>query len=70
MASGEDLSLAVLQGAGLSQVGLYPPSVWGRWAPLHTGIPLAYVASSIVDVDVWHLEPPHTAHHSNGAARA
>ncbi len=36
MARAEDLSLAVLQGAGLSQVGLYPPSVKGRWPPLHT----------------------------------
>ncbi len=36
MARDEDLSLAVLQGAGLSQVGLYPLSVLGRWPPLHT----------------------------------
>ncbi len=31
MARDEDLSLAVLQGAGPSQVGFYPPSVLGRW---------------------------------------
>ncbi len=36
MALDEDLSLAVLQGDGPSQVGLYPPSVLGRWRPLHT----------------------------------
>ncbi len=36
MARDEDLSLAVLQGAELSQVGLYPPSVLGRWPLLHT----------------------------------
>ncbi len=36
MARDEDLSLAVLQGAGLSQVGLHPPSVVGRWPPWHT----------------------------------
>ncbi len=36
MARDEDLSLAVLQGAGLSRVGLYQPSVLGRWPPLHT----------------------------------
>ncbi len=36
MAHDEDLSLAVLQGAGLSQVDLYPPSVLGRWPLLHT----------------------------------
>ncbi len=36
MARDEDLLLAVLQGAGLSRVGLYPPSVEGRWPPLYT----------------------------------
>ncbi len=36
MARDEDLSLAVLQGVGPSQVGLYAPSVLGRWPPLHT----------------------------------
>ncbi len=36
LARDEDLSLAVLQGAGLSQVGLYLPSVLGRWPPLQT----------------------------------
>ncbi len=36
MARDEDLSPAVLQGVGPSQVGLYPPSVLGRWPPLHT----------------------------------
>ncbi len=36
MARDEDLSLAALQVARPSQVGLYPPSVLGRWPPLHT----------------------------------
>ncbi len=36
MARDENFSLAVLQGVGPSQVGLYPPSVLGRWPPLHT----------------------------------
>ncbi len=36
MARDEDLSLTMLQGAGPSHVGLYPPSVFWRWPPLHT----------------------------------
>ncbi len=36
MARDEELSLAVLQGVGPSPVGLYQPSVLGRWLPLHT----------------------------------
>ncbi len=36
MARDEDLSLVVLQGVGPSPVSLYPPSVLGRWSPLHT----------------------------------
>ncbi len=40
LARDEDLSLAVLQGVGHSPVGLYQPSVLGRWLPLHTlGLP-------------------------------
>ncbi len=35
MTHDEDLSLAVLQGVGPSPVGLYQPSVLGRWLPLH-----------------------------------
>ncbi len=35
MARDEDLSLAVLHGVGPFQVDLYPPSVLGRWPPLH-----------------------------------
>ncbi len=36
MARDKDLSLAVLQDVGPSQVGLYQLSVLGRWFPLHT----------------------------------
>ncbi len=36
LACDEYLSLAVLLGAGPSQVGLYPPTVLGRWPLLHT----------------------------------
>ncbi len=32
----EDLSLAMLQGVRPSPVGLYQPSVLGRWFPWHT----------------------------------
>ncbi len=36
MARDEDLSLAMLQGTGPSQVGFYPLSVLGRWPPFNT----------------------------------
>ncbi len=41
----ENLSLAVLQGVGPLQVGLYPPSVLGRWPPLLPNPRLARVTT-------------------------